>query len=670
MRRLKSLFILFLLLAVSATIAAQEVSDDEAKEIIRSIALVKGINTFNVQSLAGSLTKKYDTDREKALAIAFWIMKNIRYDYKAYLDGNPIQTDTRKILFHRKAVCSGYSLLFKELCNKAGLDAEVIPGYTREFDFFPGDTLFSAQHMWSMVRVGDSWKLLDLTWGGSVIVPKKQRSSHIMAHFTHTPVKVKFRAATDFDLKWVFVDPELMIKTHCPIAANMQMLSEVVPIDTFRTNEERIVDYLNYQKITKAQNAYLDRYSFMNETDKYKYMIAENPKYNSRNHRETALYYSRMLEKMVSDSYNKEKRQYLMDTVQKAVFDQLLATTYIYIDSSLNDNNSEFNFYKVRNSDWHNRVKAENQELKKLVAQQKKQYTSNLKQARKNKERNQRVISSIDDKKTMYKELKLVPDPENRVGAGTYDVVCQSYIENYGALIRERVAKTNRIDSILNSISSDDQEMLIDKEMLCHSGYRDNNKELMRCWVSDITSNKIYTTLNPNKDWYRDNVQQLSALSAIVTDSVLLSLYNNLSESYNLFKDIYNNYKTEFKLQARLLNKGVLSNDQMNEFGFRIVMYRQMMENYQKAYENYLIALRKYEIVYRRNNKILRKSNQLLEKDKAIEDKRFKRYTTYRKHKKDNEVVKINDLKKHIKELNSSIVVLEPTSEKEKKQDK
>lgn len=111
---------------------------------------------------------------------------NIRYDYKFYdrynYKGREPKTykcregedcaakrvawETKcidRVLRRKKAVCEGYSLLFKRMCDIAGLKAVFITGYERS-EYYQVGTMGELDHAWNAVWIDSAYYLVDLTW--------------------------------------------------------------------------------------------------------------------------------------------------------------------------------------------------------------------------------------------------------------------------------------------------------------------------------------------------------------------------------------------------------------------------------------------------------------------------------------------------------------------------
>ena len=140
----------------------------------------------NLDSLTHHLTDRYPTQLDKATAIFFWIIENIRYDCKFYnkynykgrepyrykcrddedCEAKRMALETRiieRVVEKKKAVCQGYSMLFKRMCDIAGLRSEVLIGYIRT-EYYEVGTSGSIEHAWNSVLIDSTWHLLDATW--------------------------------------------------------------------------------------------------------------------------------------------------------------------------------------------------------------------------------------------------------------------------------------------------------------------------------------------------------------------------------------------------------------------------------------------------------------------------------------------------------------------------
>ena len=235
----------FICLLPFFSIAAQSSSVVDTNSIYKQSRHVRKKFCKHPSVLAAKLTKELEDDASKVLAISYWITKNIKYDYAAYLSNSLNRHTNVQVLRRRIALCSEYASLFNEMCESVGIKSETISGYVHEFDFFPGDTLYRAEHAWSTVFVDDHWKLMDLTFGAGHIAPKKQWFKKMLWVLFEKPYEVEWHYVHAYNPDWFNVPPQEMLMTHYPILDFFQMLENPVSIEDFNKGMEFI--YSNYQ---------------------------------------------------------------------------------------------------------------------------------------------------------------------------------------------------------------------------------------------------------------------------------------------------------------------------------------------------------------------------------------------------------------------------------------
>ncbi|MCR8558976.1 hypothetical protein KXD93_15065 [Mucilaginibacter sp. BJC16-A38] len=141
----------------------------------------------DIYRLTKELTNPFPEEMLKVRAIFRWITENISYDFKFYnkypYKGKEPKTYTckddgedcdikrkvwetgyiNKVLDKKKAVCEGYAMLFKKMCEIAGIEAEMIPGYIRT-EYYQVGTVGTLDHAWNAVKINGNYYLLDATW--------------------------------------------------------------------------------------------------------------------------------------------------------------------------------------------------------------------------------------------------------------------------------------------------------------------------------------------------------------------------------------------------------------------------------------------------------------------------------------------------------------------------
>ncbi len=189
-----------------------------------------------VAPLAVELTRPFTKDSDKVRAIFRWITQNISYDLEEYFSGakeykglnlKDVPDDSvaaekqynlavaEMVLQKRKAICDGYSRLFKVMCNSAGINCEVITGCGRPA-FEENLTIqYTSNHAWNAVMLENEWKLLDVTWASGYCDLGQKR-------FT--------RALNE---QYFLAPAERFIYDHYPDTQVWQLLSKEASLDSF-----------------------------------------------------------------------------------------------------------------------------------------------------------------------------------------------------------------------------------------------------------------------------------------------------------------------------------------------------------------------------------------------------------------------------------------------------
>lgn len=208
--------------------------------------------------LVDSLTAPFTNDYDRVRAIYTWIATNIQYDLLSFHQSRSQDQTISKVLSSGKALCSGFSFLFKELCRMAKIESEIIEGYAKAFGYQPGQKFDTSNHAWNAVRIYGTWYLLDVTWAAG-------NPQYLSGHKNKTDLNTYF-----------LVNPEILVKTHLPEDPTWQLISNKITLREFETGKsEDLKD--------DAINAYVpEDYDGMHEFDldilKYKRAKAFNPR--------------------------------------------------------------------------------------------------------------------------------------------------------------------------------------------------------------------------------------------------------------------------------------------------------------------------------------------------------------------------------------------------------
>ncbi len=127
------------------------------------------VYTRDLNTLTDYLIAPARSDLGKARSIYTWILTHVRYSYGSRGDGYyTSEADyVRQVLKTRRAVCTGFALLFKHMLLRAGVDAYTVKGYARAKNAEAGRPISQIDHEWNAVSLDGDWYLFDLTWASN-----------------------------------------------------------------------------------------------------------------------------------------------------------------------------------------------------------------------------------------------------------------------------------------------------------------------------------------------------------------------------------------------------------------------------------------------------------------------------------------------------------------------
>ncbi|CAM1374245.1 transglutaminase domain-containing protein [Tenacibaculum xiamenense] len=169
----------FLILSI-ATYSQKNTKDSSLRRVDKIIRSYKNVSSIN--ELYQRIDYDFDSELEKTRAIFTWIAINLTYndsnvipspEFMAYynddslkrLQGYKNERVLEKAFENRRAVCAGYSLLFKKMCDLMKIENVLIKGYTKTSANKIGIIPRKKNHVWNAVKVNNKWLLMDVTFG-------------------------------------------------------------------------------------------------------------------------------------------------------------------------------------------------------------------------------------------------------------------------------------------------------------------------------------------------------------------------------------------------------------------------------------------------------------------------------------------------------------------------
>jgi len=257
--------IIILYLLVCFTRVSAQVSDFKSIDFTKTdniVALHNGESLNNLPLLVYKLKDNLVTDIEKFRAIYTWVCYNIsgdanqhntvsskqhkfKNDSLGYIEWNERYKKIafKKLLKHKKTMCTGYAYLIKEMCFIANIECEIINGYGRSFESNI-EQLKTLNHSWNSVKINDKWYLCDATWSSGYMINKT--------------LFIK-----DYNDGYFLTDPILFSKNHYPVnkkwflndsLANTRFVAEpIIYGETFKQNIIPITPNTLHTTVTKNE---------------------------------------------------------------------------------------------------------------------------------------------------------------------------------------------------------------------------------------------------------------------------------------------------------------------------------------------------------------------------------------------------------------------------------
>lgn len=221
----------------------------------------------NYKKLAHYLCDTVAGDARKVNVIYNWITHNIRYDVKAMQQGNLKRPSTKEVLKRRKTLCDGYATLFYDLCNEAGVPAVVVGGYARDWMFDDSDKFYTPRHAWNAVAIGNSWQLVDVTWGAGVVGQFPGWMQRKLSKARKNPVQYsgKLRFKYQYNPEWLTASPAQFRLKHLPYDPLWQLTDSLMPLYLFEAGEASITAFNKVYGRPMLDYSELDRFSQLPE---------------------------------------------------------------------------------------------------------------------------------------------------------------------------------------------------------------------------------------------------------------------------------------------------------------------------------------------------------------------------------------------------------------------
>lgn len=215
------------LLTICLLIVFSEISTAQDYERVDTLVENYPTNYKEPKNLASKISEDFTNEFDQVRAVYNWIAYNVAYDWNEeqrngiiyYSKDDLIQKEriyqsklSKRVISKKKAICEGYSYLFKELCDQLNIECTVVIGgaKTEIKDIYSS---WASDHAWNVVSINNNKYLIDVTWGAGSMDGKT---------FERDP-----------NYTYFFTDPNDLIKNHYPEDYKNSLLNKKITKKNF-----------------------------------------------------------------------------------------------------------------------------------------------------------------------------------------------------------------------------------------------------------------------------------------------------------------------------------------------------------------------------------------------------------------------------------------------------
>lgn len=170
----------------------------------------------NFATLTHSLTSDSIAEAEKLRLIIEWIPANIRYDYAAFANREVSPASVSGILKSRKTDDYGLALLFRELCDYAGIPCMLTEGYYLGGRHIPGRKFYQSNHWWNIYLADGQWQKIDFAcMAGHFVRPGDPAVSHLKPSAQALIWMEESFPAAEAEASHQAADPVMQLSSEC-----------------------------------------------------------------------------------------------------------------------------------------------------------------------------------------------------------------------------------------------------------------------------------------------------------------------------------------------------------------------------------------------------------------------------------------------------------------------
>ena len=550
---------------------------------------VKKKYTKSPTILAAHLTEDLEDDASKVIAITYWITKNIKYDYSAYLSNTLNRHNSKEVLGRKIALCGEYAQLFNDMCESVGIQTSTISGYVHDFDFFPGDTLYRAEHAWSTVYVNNQWELMDLTFGAGHLEPKRQLFKNLMWILFEKPYEVEWHYVHAYNPYWFYVNPGEMVASHLPILDFFQFLQRPISMEEFNNGYEQTFDKYSSAQSVKENSSEIKAYLAMGDHQQLDLECTQSKRINSENNRLLGFNNYLIFKDLYAKYYNPETKEIEASEKELKRMKLISQLAINNLKESIDNNKKEFDHYERRSNVW---LETLNNTNKQYITENKERYKENKNQLKSIKNIKRKTFTYAKATNKSIKKFNRFNLSKTRRPSDdkSKPATALAYIAMKDSLICELFDFSYLIDSLFDRYPKSDQNLMASTEKIATNTHFENRKLMFKQNLKKMMDYAfIYNDESSiDKLWLKQsfnnaNELNLANLNLLLADLTLFlpELKENIKFDQNQIKKALKALKSAKKNSSKDLLEIQIQDSIVND-------YRKRMKQYSKAYENLL----------------------------------------------------------------------------------
>lgn len=457
--------------------------------LIISITVSYSQNSESVKELTNQIVNDNDNDSIKVAKISNWIINNIKFNTKAFKTNEIFTCD--ETIKKKAATNQGYSNLFAKMLDFAKIKNSQITGYYKGVFYENGDKFLRANHIWNAAFINNKWYLFDITLASGYL----QNASLTNANTQ------KLKWVKSYNKDMLFADIYNFRKTHLPLQKYWQLINTPITITEFEQNIFVKKRNENYDYIKQIDANYVKHPKLKNILKSYDIAFKENPNNVS----------------IIGIKYNMQAIDLFQPIKKRSVSDEADYKKIISKINSLNKRASLQFASHIRNVKKEYKLRAVKN--KTFSTKNTKQINTEIKTTNQDIAKRQKIIEQLNKKNETFLSLietyeKSKINYENKAPAiasdiSTYTKLKKEYSEIINILNNIKQIDTDTIEYKIKSIN------ILEDSVNKMLSYRLNYEEQKTNFINNFSFNR-------------------------------LSIYNNINDFIELYKNIISKLITEF----------------------------------------------------------------------------------------------------------------------------